>query len=107
MLKDTLLDNGYDIMLANNGEEGLDRARNDHPDLIIADINMPKMVGSTMVARLSVEERTKNIPVIFLTGYIDEEEARELHHQLAGNKLLTKPFETQILLDLIKELVGE
>lgn len=60
---------GYTVVSASNGEEGLEKAKAEKPDLIILDIKMPKMDGYTFVRRLKKDEDTKEVPLIVLTSY--------------------------------------
>ena len=60
---------GYQVVTANNGEEGLVKAVAEKPNLIILDIKMPKMDGYTFVRRLKKEPETKDTPLIVLTSY--------------------------------------
>ena len=60
--------NGFDIISAIDGKIGLDRAKNEHPDLIILDLNMEEMSGEEVIRRLKNNPETKNIPVIILTN---------------------------------------
>jgi CheY-like chemotaxis protein len=59
---------GYSIISASDGREGLDRATAELPDLIVLDVQMPKMNGFEVFTSLRAEEATKEIPVIMLTG---------------------------------------
>src|SRR3989338_1841917 len=68
LLKSRLESQSYEIITAHDGEEGLEKARYEKPDLIILDVLMPKMDGYTFVRELKVEEATKGIPVIVLTA---------------------------------------
>ena len=61
--------NGYEVVSANNGEEGLERALKELPNLIVLDIKMPKMDGYTFVRRLKKDDETKRIPLVVLTSY--------------------------------------
>ncbi len=69
LLEFDLKKQGYTIVTAGNGEEGLEKAHAEKPALIILDIKMPKMDGYTFVRRLKKEEDTKTIPLIVLTSY--------------------------------------
>jgi len=69
LLEFDLKKQGYATVCAFNGEEGLEKARTEHPSLIILDIKMPKIDGYTFVRRLHKQDETKNIPVIVLTSY--------------------------------------
>jgi len=59
---------GFDVLRAKNGEEGLDVALKEHPDLILLDIIMPKMDGITVLKRLRVHQWGSSVPVILLTN---------------------------------------
>ena len=59
---------GHGIVEAANGREGLERAKTDHPDLIILDIMMPEMDGYTLHQHLLSDESTRKIPIIVLTA---------------------------------------
>jgi DNA-binding response OmpR family regulator len=59
---------GFDVLRAKNGEEGLDVALKEHPDLILLDIIMPKMDGITVLKKLRVHQWGSSVPVILLTN---------------------------------------
>lgn len=69
LLQTGLLRAGYEVVTAKDGEEGLRRASSEQLDLIVIDIEMPKMDGYNMLRRLRKEELLKETPVIVLTGY--------------------------------------
>ena len=74
-LVDKLTEEGFRIIEAHDGEEGLMIADRDHPDLILLDIVMPKMDGMTMLKKLRQEnEWGKSVPVILLTNLSPDEE---------------------------------
>jgi len=103
MLNDLLTECGYEVFIAVNGEEGLRKANQLKPNLIILDINMPDVSGCGVSAVLDANEETRHIPVIFLTGYIDQEETTRLDNTLAGHKLVSKPFDTAELIAAVKD----
>jgi len=107
LLKDLFVENGYDVITAMSGPDGIIRAKDENPDLIILDINMPGMFGCAMSEVLKEIERTRHIPIIFLTGFLDEEDAEELKHELAGHCLLTKPFDNEELLAKVREAISK
>jgi DNA-binding response OmpR family regulator len=76
-LSDKLSEEGFSILEAKNGQEGLDIAKDKHPDLILLDILMPIMDGMTMLEMLREDESCKDIPVIFLTNLDDQEKVSE------------------------------
>ena len=60
---------GYQVDLASDGEEGLEKIKTEKPDLVVLDIKMPKMDGFTLVRRLKKDSETKAIPLIVFTSY--------------------------------------
>lgn len=68
VLSDRFTDEGFKIMQAKNGEEGLESALKHHPDLILLDIIMPKMDGMTMMKKLREDVWGKQTPIIILTN---------------------------------------
>src|SRR4051812_5717136 len=88
----TLLEKkGYQILTASDGEEGLLRADQVKPDLIITDVMMPRMDGWTMVKHLRARPDLSMIPVIFLTA-LGGEEDRIKGFRLGADDYLPKPF---------------
>ena len=65
---DKFLREGFDVEVGYNGQEGLDAAKKNHPDLIIVDIIMPKMNGIEMVKELRNDAWGKQVPIIILTN---------------------------------------
>jgi DNA-binding response OmpR family regulator len=95
---------GYDVITASNGEEGLERARHDHPDAIVLDVMMPKMNGLQVAQALKDDERTRRIPIVLLS-------AKAQGTDIAAGKLIaddymTKPFDPLELLDRVASLLG-
>ncbi|MBI5798672.1 MAG: response regulator, partial [Candidatus Yonathbacteria bacterium] len=74
VLRDVLKVEGYTVLEAKNGIEGLDHALKKHPDLILLDILMPKMDGLEMLKKLREDAWGKNAPVIVLTNLSDNED---------------------------------
>lgn len=67
-IKQVLERHGFSVLIANNGEEGLEIGFREHPDLILVDILMPKMDGMIMFQRLRQDDWGKTVPVIILTN---------------------------------------
>ena len=59
---------GHSVLLAETGEQALVRARNDRPDMILMDVNMPDLDGFATTRRLKADAATRDIPVVFVTG---------------------------------------
>jgi len=91
-----ILSSRYDVILAQCGEEGLKLAHENNVDLMLLDLNMPDLSGFEVLSQLKESERTKDIPVIFITGsesYEDELEALSL----GAVDFIRKPFVNAIV----------
>ena len=88
---------GFSALSAEDGESGINLAKQEIPDLVICDINMPKVDGYATLASLREDERTATIPFIFLTGATDKVTMRK-GMELGADDYLTKPFTHKELL---------
>lgn len=95
---------GYECLEAQDGLEGLAKARQAEPDLVILDLMLPKMDGYKVCGLLKKDSRYAKIPIILFTAKAQEED-RKLGAEVGADAYLTKPFEPQILLAKIQELV--
>jgi len=91
MVTTVLEKRGYEILVAKDGEEGLERAQRDRPDLIITDVMMPKLDGWALVKKLRSSPELAFVPVIFLTA-LGSEEDRIRGFRLGADDYLGKPF---------------
>ena len=97
----------YKRKAALSGEKALQIAASGRPpDLILLDVMMPQMSGPEIAAQLKNCEETKKIPIIFLTGVLDEEEADTHKHVIGGEYFLGKPVKIEELLYMINRLIG-
>jgi diguanylate cyclase (GGDEF)-like protein len=104
-----LLSDSYKIIMANNGEQALDRARKHIPDLILLDIMMPDTSGYDVIKQLKSQAKTKHISVIFITALTTEVE-EERGFALGAVDYITKPFRPNIVTARVKihmELVNQ
>jgi CheY-like chemotaxis protein len=102
-----LLSKEYTVLEADNGEEAVKVAVNQKPDLILMDILMPKMDGLTACYAIKRNQATKQIPVVMLTA-VDYELNRKLSQDVMGAQgYITKPFNTQALMDLIAKFLAD
>jgi len=92
---------GYQVITAANGDEGIRRARADRPDLVICDILMPLVDGYGVLATLRSQPETAATPFIFLTASADKDDL-ERGLQSGANDYVTKPFKIADLLAAIK-----
>lgn len=104
IIKDTLEENGFSIHTAADGEEGLRLFFELRPDILVADVMMPKMDGFEMVRR--IRQTNKQTPVLFLTAHSAINDVVE-GFELGANDYLKKPFGMQELIVRIKALMGK
>jgi CheY-like chemotaxis protein len=106
MLSRRLERRGYQVVIAVDGQQGVDMARTEGPDLVLMDMSLPVLDGWEATRRLKAEASTRAIPVIALTAHAmagDREKAME-----AGcDDYDTKPIELPRLLGKIEELLGK
>jgi DNA-binding response OmpR family regulator len=95
----------YDVLLAADGQEAVEVALAEHPDLIILDIMMPRMDGYQACKKLKELDEVKDIPVVFLSAKAQEEDIEE-GTALGAAAYLTKPFEPDELIAAIDRLVS-
>ncbi|MFC2083755.1 two-component regulator propeller domain-containing protein [Bacteroidota bacterium] len=102
-IKESLGDE-YNVEEAENGEEGVKKALEIIPDLIISDLMMPKMDGNKLTSVLKNDEKTSHIPIIILTAKSEQKSKLE-GLTLGADDYLTKPFDTDELLVRINNLI--
>ena len=92
---------GYDVLVAYNGEEALNQARKENPDLILLDLMLPKLDGYKVCRLLKFDERYKHIPILMLTAKIQEKD-KATGMETGANEYITKPFEMDELMKKVK-----
>ncbi|MCX5698451.1 MAG: response regulator [Candidatus Omnitrophica bacterium] len=106
LVKMRLEANNYLVLTADDGQEALEKARQDKPDLIILDLMLPKMDGYKVCGLLKADARYNKIPIILFTARAQESD-RKTGKDVGADAYITKPFEPQTLLGAIKELLRE
>jgi CheY-like chemotaxis protein len=105
MLSRRLIKRGFDVLIAVDGQQGVDMARSDEPDLILMDMSLPVMDGWTAMRTLKADPATDGTPIIALTAHAmsgDEAKAREA----GADDFDTKPVELKRLLSKMEALLG-
>lgn len=103
VLTDTLTSEGFSVLGAKNGEEGLALALKEHPDLILLDIIMPVMDGMTMLYELRKDPWGNSVPVILLTNLSDAERVAEALRLRVYDFLVKSDWKLKDLVTKIKE----
>ncbi len=100
----TLTEEGYDVLEAGDGEEGLALIKNKAPNLVLVDFNMPKMNGPTLVAIVKKDILLSHMPIIMLTGKGDISD-KVSGINAGADDYMVKPFEPKELLARIKMIL--
>jgi DNA-binding response OmpR family regulator len=96
---------GFDVTEAADGAQGLERAQNDAFDLVLLDVMMPGIGGHEVLRRLSEDDRTRALPVVFLTARTDRDDLRA-GYELGAVDYVTKPFDPIALAARVEEILG-
>jgi len=106
LVANTLKDEGYEVIVANDGEEGLETILVEEPDLVILDVMMPGLTGWEVAKYLRSKREFDRTPIMMLTGI--GERMNQMTAPLYGaNDHLDKPFEMEDLLEMVEELLAE
>lgn len=97
---------GHQVLTAENGKVGYETAKREKPDLILSDCRMPEMDGVDMCKLIKVDDDTKNIPLIFLTGVDTPKNVIECFDMGVEN-YICKPIQPKILASQIKTIFAE
>ncbi len=93
---------GFECLVANDGEEALLKAKRENPDLILLDIMLPKINGYKIARLLKFDESYKHIPIIMLTARAQQTDI-ELGEETGADEYVTKPFEMDELVNMIRK----
>jgi two-component system, OmpR family, alkaline phosphatase synthesis response regulator PhoP len=97
---------GFDVVLADDGEQGLGLAKSERPDLMLLDVMMPKMDGYEVLARLRQDEATRDLPVVLLSAKSSDTD-RDLGLKAGATAYITKPFDPAAVLNEIRSLMPD
>lgn len=95
---------GYNVILAADGEDGLQKAKKEKVDLVILDLMLPKLNGEEVCKQIRREDRIKEVPIIMLTAR-GQDSDRVIGKVIGANSYLVKPCESAILIAEISKLI--
>lgn len=97
--------NGYTVVTAFDGKEGLEKVRSEKPDLCVLDVMMPYMDGFEVLKSIRRDPETENLPVIMLTAKAQDKDVFEGYHY-GADMYLTKPFNPMELVTFVKRIAA-
>jgi len=105
LVEAVLVENGHEVVTANDGVEGLDATRKQQFDMILSDINMPNMTGISMVSKVRRLPGYEYIPIIMLTTESSNFK-KDKAKRMGATGWLQKPFDPDRLMKAVNKLVG-
>ena len=106
IVRNLLAKQPYELLEAHDGEAGVAAARRDRPDVIVMDVQLPKLSGLDATRALRAEPETANIPIIVVTSFAlsgDDKKAMDA----GATAYLAKPYSPRELLDTIRRMAGD
>lgn len=94
---------GYDVLVAHDGQEGLRKAQMQLPDIVLLDLMLPRLDGLEVCRELRAGERTRSIPILMLTAKAEESD-QVVGFTMGADDYVTKPFSVKVLLQRVKAL---
>ena len=107
LLDATLTFKGYRVITAHNGREGLEVIQVKRPEIVIADIMMPKLDGFGLVHRLRINPETRDIPVVFITATYVTLADKEFAFNIGATRFIQKPVDLEKFMATIAELLKQ
>ena len=97
---------GYLVVLASDGQEALEMARKEKPDLVLLDVMLPRLSGYKVARMIKFDEKYRHVPVILLTAKTQEKD-RAMGLEMGVDDYITKPFDADKLIAKIKEILSK
>ncbi len=108
LIKEKLTQNKYSVMTASSAQEGIIIAKTSQPDLILLDIAMPEMDGYLTCEKLKQDSKTRDIPVLLLTGKdLESKSVMERCNDVGACDYISKMTSLKELLEKVKEIIKE
>ena len=96
---------GFDVLVAMDGQEGLNKAQTESPDLIVLDLMLPKLNGYEVCTMLKQDARYQKIPIMLFTAKAQAKD-EQLGKECGANAYMRKPFQGKELVDTIRALLA-
>jgi CheY-like chemotaxis protein len=96
----------YDVVSTTDSRRALAMAKEERPDVILCDIDMPEMSGGDVAAALGDDAATADIPLVYLTALVSPEEAKDLQGQVGGRPGVSKRAQLSELVDVIDRVTA-
>jgi DNA-binding response OmpR family regulator len=97
---------GFNVLISYNGEDALNQARKENPDLILLDLMLPKLDGYKVCRLLKFDERYKDIPILMLTAKTQEKD-KIMGMETGADEYITKPFDIDELMKKVKAYLSK
>jgi DNA-binding response OmpR family regulator len=107
LLKNKLIEEGFDVLEAENGKIGLEMALDKHPDMILLDVLMPVMDGLSMLKELRQNDWGKSAPVVILSNFSEAEKITEGLEKNVYDYLVKSSWEPDTIIAMIKKKLGK
>ncbi len=95
---------GYDVQTAENGDQAIKSAKRRRPDLILMDLNLPKVSGDMAIAKIRSDRNNRSTPIIAITAHTDDLLRRAM--KAGCNDYIAKPFTPKTLLRAVQKTIG-
>jgi len=106
MLETRLRYEGYDVVTASDGQQALDKARDERPDLILLDVMLPKLDGYGVCRQLRSDGKYISIPIVMLTACGQMQDIKK-GMEKGADAYIAKPFNSEALLGIVTGLIGK
>ena len=100
-----LITAGYEVIIAKDGQQGLDMARSESPDAILLDLMIPKIDGFKVCRLLKFDRAFENIPVIIFSARGSDAD-KKMAEQVGASAYMVKPFNLDVFVETIQRLLG-
>jgi CheY-like chemotaxis protein len=106
--KNLMKDGLFDVIIATNGQDGIELAKNEEPDIILLDLFMPDMPGEDVAAALKENTVTADIPILYVTALATNDDIVDSKENKIGNNyILPKPVRTKKLIETIMKILNK